>query len=51
MSTQNPNTRDLYLLDAEGYFGLNFFKGAAGIWFRLCLVIGVAVFWVMGCSL
>lgn len=35
--------RDLYLLDAEGYFGINFFKGAVGLWFQLCLVIGVAV--------
>lgn len=35
--------RDLYLVDAEGYFGLNFFKGAAGLWCRLCLVIGLAV--------
>src|SRR5207245_1272294 len=24
-------------------FGLNFFKGAGGLWLRLCLVIGVAV--------
>jgi ABC-type transport system involved in multi-copper enzyme maturation permease subunit len=35
--------RDLYLLDAEGYFGLNYIKGAAGLWFRLCLIIGLAV--------
>lgn len=35
--------RDLYLVDAEGSFGLNFFKGAAGLWCRLCLVIGLAV--------
>jgi ABC-type transport system involved in multi-copper enzyme maturation permease subunit len=34
---------DLYLLDAEGWFSLNFFKGALGLWFRLCLIIGVAV--------
>ncbi|MBY0524172.1 MAG: hypothetical protein K2R98_12275 [Gemmataceae bacterium] len=34
---------DLYLLDAEGYFSLNFFKGAIGMWCSLCLVIGVAV--------
>jgi ABC-type transport system involved in multi-copper enzyme maturation permease subunit len=34
---------DLYLLDAEGNFYVNFFKGALGIWMRLCLVIGVAV--------
>lgn len=34
---------DLYFVDAEGLFGLNFIKGALGLWFRLCLVIGVAV--------
>lgn len=41
---------DLYLLasdQSEGAdlagFGLNFFKGAVGLWFRLCLVIGLGV--------
>jgi len=36
-------THDLYLVDAEGWFAWNFYKGALGLWFRLCLVIGVAV--------
>lgn len=36
-------THDLYLLDAEGYFFLNFFKGAMGLWCRICLLIGLAV--------
>ena len=35
-------THDLYLVDAEGWFAWNFYKGALGLWFRLCLVIGVA---------
>ena len=35
--------RDLYLLDAERPFAWNFFKGAVGLWFRVCLVIGLAV--------
>lgn len=34
---------DLYLLDREGSFALNFFKGAVGLWCRICLVIVVAV--------
>lgn len=34
---------DLYLLESEGWFGLNFLKGAMGLWFRLCLVVGVAL--------
>lgn len=34
---------DLYLLENEGWFSVNFFKGAIGLWCRLCLVIGVAV--------
>jgi hypothetical protein len=34
---------DLYFVDGEGFFGLNFIKGAVGLWFRLCLIIGVAV--------
>ena len=34
---------DFYVLDSEGSFAGNFFKGAAGLWLRLLLVIGVAV--------
>jgi hypothetical protein len=34
---------DLYLLDSEGFFWLNFFKGAAGLWMRMVVVIGLAV--------
>jgi hypothetical protein len=34
---------DLYLLDGDGWFVFNYYKGAIGIWFRLVLVIGVAV--------
>ncbi|HLJ94477.1 MAG TPA: ABC transporter permease [Gemmataceae bacterium] len=34
---------DFYILDAEGTFAWNFFKGALGLWLRLLLVIGVAV--------
>lgn len=34
---------DLYLLDRESSFGVNFFKGAFGLWCRICLVIVVAV--------
>jgi hypothetical protein len=34
---------DFYILDAEGTFAFNFFKGAAGLWLRLLLVIGIAV--------
>ncbi len=34
---------DLYFVDGEGDFRLNFLKGAVGLWYRLCLVIGVAV--------
>lgn len=34
---------DLYLLDAEGWFPANFFKGAVGLWLILCVVIGLAV--------
>jgi ABC-type transport system involved in multi-copper enzyme maturation permease subunit len=46
---QSPNQflgvakRDLYLLAAERSVWLNFFKGSAGIWFLMCLVIGVSV--------
>jgi ABC-type transport system involved in multi-copper enzyme maturation permease subunit len=34
---------DLYLLASTRGFEQNFFKAAVGLWFRLCLVIGVAV--------
>jgi hypothetical protein len=34
---------DLYLLAAEQPFALNFFKGAVGLWFGVCLLVGVAV--------
>lgn len=34
---------DLYLLDRESSFAINFFKGAVGLWCRICLVIVVAV--------
>jgi ABC-type transport system involved in multi-copper enzyme maturation permease subunit len=34
---------DLYLLESDGVFWLNFFKSAVGLWCRLCLVIGLAV--------
>lgn len=34
---------DFYVLDAERGFGQNFFKGALGLWFRLCIIIGIAV--------
>jgi hypothetical protein len=34
---------DLYILDNEKTFAENFVKGAIGLWFRLCLLIGIAV--------
>jgi hypothetical protein len=34
---------DLYLLESEGSFSVNYFKGAIGIWFRLVLALGIAV--------
>jgi hypothetical protein len=34
---------DLYLLDAEQPFWLNFFKGAIGLWFWVCLATGLAI--------
>jgi hypothetical protein len=34
---------DFYILDSEGSFALNFFKGAAGLWLSVIIVIGVAV--------
>ena len=35
--------RDLYLLDAERSPYLNFFKGAAGLWLLVCMVLGVSI--------
>jgi hypothetical protein len=34
---------DLYLLEYEQPFELNFLKGMVGLWCRLCIVIGLAV--------
>ncbi|VTS07540.1 ABC transporter permease [Tuwongella immobilis] len=34
---------DLYFLEGEGSFTLNFFKGAVGLWCRLLIIIGIAV--------
>jgi hypothetical protein len=34
---------DLYLLEGNLPFSLNFVKGAIGLWCRLCIVIGLAV--------
>jgi hypothetical protein len=37
------NKYDLYLMDDVRSFEVNFFKGAVGLWYRLCLVVAVAV--------
>ncbi|MEZ6140481.1 MAG: hypothetical protein R3B84_07915 [Zavarzinella sp.] len=34
---------DLYLLESNGSFALNYYKGAYGLWLRLVLVIALAV--------
>ena len=34
---------DLYLLQGEQPYALNFLKGAFGLWCQLCIVIGLAV--------
>jgi hypothetical protein len=34
---------DLYFLEAEGSFGLNYFKGAVGLWYRLVIALAIAV--------
>ena len=34
---------DLYFLESNGSFAWNFFKEAAGLWCRLCIVTGLAV--------
>jgi hypothetical protein len=35
--------RDLYILESEGSFWLNFYKGAVGLWCRLSIVVVIAV--------
>ena len=34
---------DLYLLESEGSFALNFFKGAIGLWARLAIVLAISI--------
>jgi len=34
---------DLYLLESEGNFSVNYFKGAVGLWFRLVVAIAISV--------
>ncbi len=34
---------DFYLLESNGSFELNFFKGAVGLWCRLCIAIALAI--------
>ena len=34
---------DLYLLEADDSFSLNYFKGAFGIWFRLVIALTIAI--------
>jgi hypothetical protein len=34
---------DLYLLEAEQPFELNYLKGMVGLWCRLCIIVGLAV--------
>jgi ABC-type transport system involved in multi-copper enzyme maturation permease subunit len=34
---------DLYFLESEGSFSLNYFKGAAGLWFRLVIALAISV--------
>ncbi len=34
---------DLYLLEDEGSFWMNFYKGAIGLWCRLCIVVMLGV--------
>jgi ABC-type transport system involved in multi-copper enzyme maturation permease subunit len=34
---------DLYFLESEGNFSLNYFKGSFGIWFRLVIALAIAV--------
>lgn len=35
--------RDLYILEGQGSFWLNFYKGAVGLWCRLAIVVVIAV--------
>jgi ABC-type transport system involved in multi-copper enzyme maturation permease subunit len=34
---------DLYFLESEGSFSLNYFKGAIGLWFRLIIALAIAI--------
>ncbi len=34
---------DLYLLESEGNFSVNYFKGSVGLWYRLVVAIAIAV--------
>lgn len=34
---------DLYFVESEGNFSLNYFKGAVGVWFRLVIAISIAI--------
>jgi ABC-type transport system involved in multi-copper enzyme maturation permease subunit len=34
---------DLYFLESESNFSLNYFKGAFGLWFRLAIAIAIAI--------
>ena len=34
---------DFYILDADLPFWQNFFKGAAGLWLRLCVIVGLGI--------
>ena len=34
---------DLYFVESEGNFSLNYFKGAFGVWFRLVIALAIAI--------
>jgi hypothetical protein len=34
---------DLYFLEAEGNFSFNYFKGAAGLWYRLVIALALSI--------
>jgi hypothetical protein len=34
---------DLYLLESEGNFSLNYFKGSVGLWFRVVIALAIAI--------
>jgi hypothetical protein len=36
---------DLYLLEYEQPFAINYIKGMVGLWFWLCILVGLAVAW------